>query len=95
MLCSQVFHQMEGVHVFTPHELQAQSKSSEQFVGDHMKEALEGMVGAVFGQVQIRYGVPVELRISTMSSTELIAFFQMGRRLLPLHSPFLGAGDIL
>lgn len=50
-----VFHQMEGVRIFTPEQLQAQNKTPEEFVAADMKDALEGMVSAVFGKVQVRW----------------------------------------
>jgi phenylalanyl-tRNA synthetase alpha chain len=51
----QVFHQMEGVRIFTPEQLKAQNKTPEEFVAAEMKDALEGMISAVFGKVQVRY----------------------------------------
>jgi len=50
-----VFHQMEGVRIFYPEQLQRQNTSAEEFVGAEMRDALEGMVSAVFGQVNVRW----------------------------------------
>jgi len=50
-----VFHQMEGVRIFAPQELQAQNEPPQQVVGNNMKQTLEGMVSAVFGKVQVRW----------------------------------------
>jgi hypothetical protein len=46
---------MEGVRIFTPEQLKAQNKTPEEFVAAEMKDALEGMISAVFGKVQVRY----------------------------------------
>lgn len=45
-----VFHQMEGVRIFPKHPM-----INEDFVVQDLKEALEGMVRALFGDVQIRW----------------------------------------
>jgi phenylalanyl-tRNA synthetase alpha chain len=46
---------MEGVRIFTPEQLKAQNKTPEEFVAADMKDALEGMISAVFGKVQVRW----------------------------------------
>ena len=45
------FHQMEGVHIFTPEELPGspQSPESIKYVEDHLRETLEGLVAVLFG----------------------------------------------
>jgi phenylalanyl-tRNA synthetase alpha chain len=45
-----IFHQMEGVRIFPKHP-----QISEEFAVKDLKDALEGMVRALFGDVQVRW----------------------------------------
>ncbi|KAL6059548.1 phenylalanine--tRNA ligase [Balamuthia mandrillaris] len=46
---SPVFHQMEGVRVFEPHQLSLNEEANLQLVEQDMKSKLEGMVRSIFG----------------------------------------------
>lgn len=44
-----VFHQMEGVRVFSPAEWQAQGMEATQFAESELKRTLEGLAQHLFG----------------------------------------------
>ncbi len=56
-----IFHQMEGVRMFTEEELYqagaTSPKDKVEFVEQDLKHGLEGMVQTLFGDVEMRWGV--------------------------------------
>lgn len=50
-----VFHQMEGVRVFTPQEWEAAGKDATEFAATELKAALEGLAKHLFGDVECRW----------------------------------------
>eukprot|EP01121_Diplochlamys_sp_Union-15-3_P018981 TRINITY_DN7038_c0_g1_i3.p1 TRINITY_DN7038_c0_g1~~TRINITY_DN7038_c0_g1_i3.p1 ORF type:complete len:105 (-),score=9.57 TRINITY_DN7038_c0_g1_i3:11-325(-) len=60
-----IFHQMEGVRVFTsddpiPDSLAENEQDMSHWVQNDMKKTLEGMTNRIFGPVQIRWVVSVQ-----------------------------------
>jgi len=45
-----VFHQMEGLRIFSPDELPTNDEEKTKFVAEDMKKSLEGIVAQVFGE---------------------------------------------
>jgi len=71
-----VFHQMEGVRVFSDDEIHPDTPREEavQVAREHLKQTLEGMVQSVFGDVEMRW---VDAYFPfTEPSIELEIFFQ-------------------
>ncbi|KAK9823346.1 hypothetical protein WJX72_002080 [[Myrmecia] bisecta] len=50
-----VFHQMEGVRVFSPDEVAAAGVSGSQLAEDDLKHTLEGLARHLFGDVEMRW----------------------------------------
>lgn len=57
-----IFHQMEGVRMFSQHDFEAAGVSTDdeeemlKFVEEDLKKGLEGMVRELFGDVEMRWG---------------------------------------
>eukprot|EP00274_Cyanoptyche_gloeocystis_P007606 CAMPEP_0196659988 /NCGR_PEP_ID=MMETSP1086-20130531/37588_1 /TAXON_ID=77921 /ORGANISM="Cyanoptyche gloeocystis , Strain SAG4.97" /LENGTH=357 /DNA_ID=CAMNT_0041994189 /DNA_START=305 /DNA_END=1375 /DNA_ORIENTATION=+ len=50
-----VFHQMEGVRIFEPSDWESKGMSAVEFAEAELKQTLEGLVRAVFGDVEMRW----------------------------------------
>ncbi|KAM7271973.1 hypothetical protein ACFE04_031187 [Oxalis oulophora] len=69
-----VFHQMEGVRVFSPEDWEASGMDATTFAAEDLKKCLEGLARHLFGDVQMRW---VDTYFPfTDPSFELEIFFQ-------------------
>ncbi|XP_026431320.1 phenylalanine--tRNA ligase, chloroplastic/mitochondrial-like [Papaver somniferum] len=69
-----VFHQMEGVRVFSPDEWEASGKDGTTYAAEDLKKCLEGLARHLFGAVEMRW---VDTYFPfTEPSFELEIFFQ-------------------
>ncbi|KAI3855305.1 hypothetical protein MKX03_015658 [Papaver bracteatum] len=50
-----VFHQMEGVRVFSPDEWEASGKDGTTYAAEDLKKCLEGLARHLFGDVEMRW----------------------------------------
>ncbi|XP_043696687.1 phenylalanine--tRNA ligase, chloroplastic/mitochondrial-like [Telopea speciosissima] len=50
-----VFHQMEGVRVFSPHEWEASGMDATSYAAADLKKCLEGLAKHLFGAVEMRW----------------------------------------
>lgn len=50
-----VFHQMEGVHVFTKEQLESSDLSPQELASKELKDTLEGLARHLFGDVELRW----------------------------------------
>ncbi|KAI4341892.1 hypothetical protein MLD38_026563 [Melastoma candidum] len=69
-----VFHQMEGVRVFSPSDWESSGKGSTTYVAEDLKKCLEGLAQHLFGTVEMRW---IDTYFPfTNPSFELEIFFQ-------------------
>lgn len=92
-----VFHQLDGVRLFD----RAQEPHSVEHVVADMKRALEGMIGAIFGQVQMRWvdayfpftEPSFELEIWYRDQwLEVLGCGMMRQQIIDAHSPHSAVG---
>ncbi|XP_030458793.1 phenylalanine--tRNA ligase, chloroplastic/mitochondrial isoform X1 [Syzygium oleosum] len=50
-----VFHQMEGVHVFSPNDWESSGQDSTAYAAEDLKKCLEGLARHLFGAVEMRW----------------------------------------
>ncbi|KAK9667134.1 hypothetical protein RND81_14G235500 [Saponaria officinalis] len=69
-----VFHQMEGVRVFSPEDWESSGKDASTYIAEDLKTCLEGLARHLFGAVEMRW---VDTYFPfTSPSFELEIFFQ-------------------